>query len=182
MKIGVYGSAINSIDEEIRRKASKIGEEIASRGYTLITGACPGLPYEAVLGAHRLGGECIGFSPATDIKTHIRDYNFPIKGFTEIIFIPEDFPYKDNPDICKKYRNIFSVAEIDAAIFIGGRIGSMNEFTLAYDFGKNIGILEGTGGITERAIKILLEDAAKESSSEIIYDSDPTNLVSKLIK
>jgi hypothetical protein len=48
MKIAVYGSASGEISQETREKARKIGREIARREHDLITGACPGLPYEAV--------------------------------------------------------------------------------------------------------------------------------------
>ena len=58
----------------------------------------------------------------------------------------------------------------------------MNEFTIAYDLGKDIGILEDSGGITKEAIKILLRDSKKKSKSEIIYDSDPVRLVERLLK
>ena len=62
MKIGVYGSATGKVSDEQREKAREIGRQIAKKGHIVITGACPGLPYEAVLGANEEGGECIGFS------------------------------------------------------------------------------------------------------------------------
>ena len=58
----------------------------------------------------------------------------------------------------------------------------MNEFTIAYDLGKIIGILEGSGGITNSAIKVLLEEAKKESDAEIIIESDPKKLLQALLK
>lgn len=56
----------------------------------------------------------------------------------------------------------------------------MNEFTVAYDLGKNIGVLEGSGGITSEAIKALLKDAYKETGSKVVWESDPVKLVEKL--
>jgi hypothetical protein len=186
MKIGVYGSAAGSIPNEVKRSAKEIGRQIARRECTLVTGGCPGLPYDAVLGAHELGGRCIGYSPATDLEAHTNLYKFPVSGFSEFVFVPKDVPkeYVDvnNTTVCKKYRNVASVAAIDAAIIIGGRIGTMNEFTLAYDFQKNIGILKGSGGITKEAIKILLRDIDKPSASKIIYDVSPISLVDGLVE
>jgi len=182
MKIGVYGSAAGNISVEIKEKAREIGRQIARKGHVVVTGICPGLPYDAVLGANEIGGECIGFSPATDLKTHVKRDKFPVEGFSKIIFVPKEFEYKDNIFVCRKYRNVFSTAFVDAGIIIGGRTGTLNEFTLLYDFGKNIGVLEGSGGITKRAIKILLEDIDKKSSSKIIFDSSPVSLVDKLIE
>ena len=180
MKIGVYGSAGGPIGRSVDEKAREVGREIARRGHILVTGGCLGIPYEAVLGAYELGGECIGFSPATDMDCHVNVYELPTDGFSEFVFIPEDYVHVNERVVCLKYRNVSSVAAVDAAVIIGGRIGSMNEFTIAFDLGKSIGVLEGSGGISDRAIKVLLEDANKPSSSKIIFDSDPASLVEQL--
>jgi len=58
----------------------------------------------------------------------------------------------------------------------------MNEFTIAYDLGKDIGILKGSGGIAKEAITVLLRDIDKSSNSTIIYDSDPVSLVRRVIE
>lgn len=182
MKIGVYGSSGGELPDEVRFKAREIGREIARRGHIVITGACPGLPYEAVLGAYEVGGKAIGYSPATDLETHVQRDHFPTKGFTDFVFIPKEYVHVNDPLICKKYRNISSVADCDAAIIINGRTGTMNEFTIAYDLGKNIGVLERSGGITNQAIKVLLRDIGKGRGSKIIYDPEPSSLVKRLIE
>ncbi|HBH45778.1 MAG: hypothetical protein A2445_01365 [Candidatus Jacksonbacteria bacterium RIFOXYC2_FULL_44_29] len=176
MKIGVYGSAIEVMDDEIKEKARLIGRTIAENKAILVTGGCPGLPYEAVLGASEKNGRCVAFSSAIDLAGH-KQANYPTLGFSDFIFVPQDYEYAANEAVCKKYRNVSSVACVDAAIIISGRIGTMNEFTIAYDLGKTIGVLAGTGGITERAIKILLEDADKKTGAKVIFDPDPRRLV-----
>jgi len=180
MKIGVYGSAAGDFSDEIKKKAREIGRQIAKKGHILITGGCLGLPYEAVLGAYEIRGKCIGFSPALTKKEHVGLYNLPTKGFSELIFVPEDYVYAKSPMACKKYRNISSVLEIDSAIFIAGETGTMNEFTNAYDFGKKIGVLEGSGGISDNAIKELLKVLTKKTGAKIIFDSNPVSLVNKI--
>ena len=182
MKFGVYGSASTKLKKEIKLRAHEIGREIARQNHTVITGGCPGLPYEAVLGAHGIGGKIIGYSPAINIENHTKIYKYPVKGFTDFVFISKDYVYANDPLICKKYRNVSSVAASDAAIFIGGRTGTMNEFTIAYDLGKDIGILKGSGGITKEAITVLLRDIDKGSTSTIIYDRDPVSLVRRMIE
>ncbi len=147
----------------------------------LLTGACPGFPHDAVQGAVEMKGKCIGFSPAVDRKDHVERYKYPTEGFTELRFVPATYEHTNNIDICRKYRNVSSVAASDAVIIIGGRIGTMNEFTLAYDLGKDIGILEDSGGITTRAIKVLLEDIDKPAKGKIVWEKDPKRLVEKLI-
>jgi predicted Rossmann-fold nucleotide-binding protein len=180
MKIGVYGSAAGNLDAKTKNKAQLIGKEIARNGHALVTGGCPGLPYEAVLGAFELEGECWGFSSETSLKAHNKA-GLPIKGFTDFVFIPKDYEHANNASVCGKYRNVSSVASVDAAIIIGGRSGSMNEFTIAYDTGKVIGVLEGTGGITKRAINVLLEDSDKETVARVIFESDPVKLVALIV-
>lgn len=182
MKIGIYGSAAGLISDEVREKAREIGRQIAQRGHTIITGGCSGLPYEAVLGAQEFKGNCIAYSPAVDIKNHVEAHNFPVEGFSKFIFVPKEYIHANNPTVCKKYRNVSSVAAADAVIIIGGRIGTMNEFTIAYDLGKNIGVLKDSGGITKEAIKVLLSEASKESKSKTIYNSNPASLVDELLK
>ena len=182
MKIGVYGSAAGEMGASIQEKARAIGMEIARRGHVVVTGACPGFPQDAVLGAQERHGKVIGFSPGVDVQDHVKRFKFPTEGITEFVFVPKSFKHVNNELACKKYRNVSSVAEADAAILIGGRIGTMNEFTIAYDLGKLIGILEGSGGITTRIIPMLLEDAKKASASRIVFEKDPAKLVQKLVE
>jgi len=150
MKIGVFGSAEgNTVTDIVKKRAYELGVEAARRGHEIITGASTGLPYEAILGAASEGGVTLGFSPARNAEEHTK-FGFPSEGFGHINFIPADFPYLGGKRICQKYRNVLAVAASDCAIFIGGRMGTMNEFTLAFDFGKCIGLMEGTGGIVDR--------------------------------
>ncbi len=188
MKIAVFGSDASAECDGIRRNAREIGREIARRGHTLVTGACGGYPYDAVVGAYKAGGRCIGFSPTTDEKSH-RELGMPVDGFSKIIYITDVFEFKPqyvemlkiDETVCRKYRNVSSAAFSDAAVIIGGRTGTMNEFTDVYDFGRNIGILEDSGGITYRAIKTLLVDTGKASRSKIVTDRDPIKLLDKLL-
>ena len=186
MKIGVYGSAAGEIQDTVKANARAIGRRIAELGHTLITGGCPGLPYEAVLGAYDIKGKCIGFSPAVDMGEHYERYHFPITGFAELVYVPRNYPHAgndhtDNDQMCKKYRNIESVGAVQAAIIISGRMGTMDEFILAYEFGKNIGILEGSGGTNELIPELVLK-AAKASKSKIIREANPVLLVDRLVK
>ena len=180
MKIGVYGSSAGELMEENLKKAAALGEAIAKAGHSVVTGACNGLPAAAQSAAFEAGGETIGFSPTASASEH-KAYGGPTEGFTKVVYIPGDYEHKTNLTTCQKYRNVSSVAAVDAAIIIGGRIGSMNEFTIAHDLGKVIGVLEGSGGISERAIAILLEDAKKEKGATVIFESDPATLVAQVI-
>jgi hypothetical protein len=68
----------------------------------------------------------------------------------------------------------------DAVIEICGRVGTLNEFTIAFEDRKPIGVLLGTGGAVEEIPHIL--KVAKRGSKNVIYDTDPQRLVKKVIK
>ena len=59
----------------------------------------------------------------------------------------------------------------DTVIIFGGGIGTLNEFTIAYDEGKLIGVLEGTGGVADRVNELAAlsgkRDAPETSSNQI---------------
>ena len=62
MTIGVMGSAGGKLGAKALQAIHRLGATIARRGYVLITGACPGIPHEAVKGAKEEGGIVVGVS------------------------------------------------------------------------------------------------------------------------
>ena len=59
-------------------------------------------------------------------------------------------------------------------------MGTLNEFTIAFEDKKPIGILEGTGGTAD-----MIKDIVKKSHrgpGKIVYNSDPKRLLEKLLK
>ncbi|WP_293164672.1 hypothetical protein [Okeania sp. SIO2C9] len=178
MKIGVFGASIDT-EEDITNKARKIGEEIAKAGNTIITGACKGIPLAAVEGAKAMGGYSIGFSGAYSREQHRAMMGTALELYDSLVLIPEEYKYKELRKYCLKYRNVSSVAECDAAIIIGGRWGTLNEFSIAYDMEKIIGILSYTGGATE-CIKLLIDFFQKKTDSQVIFDSNPVSLVNQV--
>jgi uncharacterized protein (TIGR00725 family) len=64
LTIGVMGSSGGELNTEVKKKVFRLGEVIAERDAILITGGCPGLPYEAIRGAKAKGGMTVGISPA----------------------------------------------------------------------------------------------------------------------
>jgi len=68
------------------------------------------------------------------------------------------------------------------AVFIGcGRIGTIHEFTVAFEDNKPIGILEDPDWETDEVIKLILEKGHRPNN-KIIFDSDPKRLVEKVIE
>jgi len=169
-KIGVIGSAAG-YSSNILEKAREIGREIAKYDCALLTGATTGLSYEAVKGAKENNGLTIGFSPASNLLEHIEKYKFPIEYFDILIFTGFGL----------KGRNVPFIRSCDGVIAISGRIGTLNEFTIAYDEGKIIGMLEGSGGLCDdKGIRAFIKSSRKKGG-KIIYNFNPKNLVKELM-
>jgi uncharacterized protein (TIGR00725 family) len=171
LKIGVMGSASGPQTEDpvAREKARKIGLEIAKRGYIFINGACPGLPYEAMMAAKQEGGLTIGVSPAFSEYEHVNEYLSP-SGNDMIIYTGMGFMERD----------IINIRSSDAVVIIGGGIGSLNEFTIAYDEGRPIGIVTNSGGISNHIEHIVVELCQREMPPNLVMDDDPARLMDKL--
>ena len=65
-------------------------------------------------------------------------------------------------------------------LFSGG-IGTLNEFTIAYDEGKVIGLLQGTGGVADLAQTLLDTLPVRATGAVGIADPDPEQLVDRCL-
>lgn len=172
-KIGVFGSAGGDNMETCKMTARTVGEKIAMYGGILCTGACPGLPHEAALGAAGYGagsgsGIILGYSPAMNMHDHTENFKFPTRPYI-LTFTGME----------KKGRNLICTRTCHAGIFIAGRWGTVNEFTLMCDEGegKVIGLLAGSGGFVDSMIIPGLSQTDKITKAAIIIEQDPEKLV-----
>ncbi len=171
IKIGVMGSAGGKLRENVRERVYRLGREIAGHDCVVITGGCPGLPFEATRGAKEAGGMTIGISPGLDLEEHVNRYHSPVD-FTDILIFTGSGLMG---------REVIAVRSCDILIIVGGRSGTLGEFSIAYDEGKVIGVLDGTGGITTE-IRDIVRAIKKDTGSRIVYNSNPAVLVDKLVK
>lgn len=169
-KIGVMGSAGGPFTDGAHFKARALGEAIAAAGCVLVTGASSGLPHDAVQGAKSLGGITVGISPALSLSEHIARYDSPYDGFDVLIYTGSGL----------MGREIENIRSSDIVIIVGGRSGTLGEFAIAYDEGKLIGILQGTGGMADH-LETMMRVIEKETGGHIIYGADPVALVRELL-
>jgi uncharacterized protein (TIGR00725 family) len=177
LKIGVFGSGVES-GVQMRNVAWVIGLRIAAKKGILVTGGCGGLPHEAAQAAAAGNGLVLGISPAMNLREHVEKYGFPADSFYTFIFT----------GIEKKGRNpisLISLRTCDAAIFIGGRTGTLNEYTIARDEkseGFVIGLLRGSGGITDKLSELedFITRVGKGSKVTFVTEKDPLLLVNKV--
>jgi uncharacterized protein (TIGR00725 family) len=171
MKIGVMGSATGNLLKQHKNTAYELGRAIAQNGCVTITGACPGLPLESAKGATEAGGLVIGISPGLSEWEHVNKYHSPTEYHDVLIFTGSGL----------MGREVVNIRTSDIVVIIGGRSGTLGEFSIAYDEGKLIGILSGTGGITSE-IKDIVRVIKKKTGAKIIYGQDPRILVKNLIE
>jgi uncharacterized protein (TIGR00725 family) len=164
------GAASGHLADEAIAKSHALGRAIARRGCVLVNGACPGLPFHAATGAKEEGGLTIGISPALSRDEHIHKYGSPTEYLDVIIYTGSGL----------MGREVTNIRSSDIVVITGGRSGTLGEFAIAYDEGKLIGVLEGTGGITTE-IPHIVKACQKLSGAHLIYDQDPERLVDSLI-
>lgn len=170
LQIGVMGSAGGPISDEDLALARRLGFRIAERDCTIVTGACPGLPHAAVLGAHDGGGVSLGVSPALSREEHVNVYGSPLQPYTTMVFTGSGLMGRET-------HNIHSA---DFVLFVGGRSGTLGEFCIAYDEGKLIGVLTNSGGISNEFSKIA-KLVRKETGSIIVTEDRPEALVDRCL-
>ncbi|MBI5152438.1 LOG family protein [Candidatus Peregrinibacteria bacterium] len=168
--IGVMGTGSGGISVRQRNLAEEIGNLIAKKGLTLLTGAGLGIPLIAANAAKSSGGKVIGISPAASLAEHA-ELGLPIDPFEDLIFTGLGFIG----------RNAVNIYTSDIIIFIGGEHGTLNEFTIAYQQDKIIGILDQSGGITDLIEEIIKKFTRKTPHKNIIIESDPGVLLKKTV-
>jgi uncharacterized protein (TIGR00725 family) len=170
LKIGIIGSASGYLSWQQKKIAYELGRAVARNDCVTITGGCPGLPFESARGAADAGGLVIGVSPGLSEWEHVHKYHSPTEYHDVLIFTGSGL----------MGREVVNIRTSDIVIIIGGRSGTLGEFSIAYDEGKLIGVLDGTGGITSE-IKDIVRIIRKRTGAKIIYGKDPRILVRNLI-
>ncbi|MEN6303015.1 MAG: hypothetical protein ABFD96_09850, partial [Armatimonadia bacterium] len=164
------GSAGGIITDEARRACRELGRQIAQHNCIIVTGACPGLPHEAVLGVKENGGFALGISPALALQEHIDRYHSPYEEYDALIFTGSGL----------MGREIEAIRSCDIVCIVGGRSGTLGEFSIAYDEGKLIAVLKGTGGIAEHVAEIVAM-VQKQTQADLVYSHSPQDLIERAI-
>jgi len=150
--------------------AKEIGREIARQGAQIVTGATSGFPMYAAEGAKEAGGFSFGLSPAGSKKEHVEVYRLPLKALDAVVYTGFGFPGRD----------LMLVRSSDAVVIGCGRIGTIHEFTVAWEANMPLGVLEGEWS-TDEVIRNIIDNSNRENPN-VIFEKDPKVLIEKLIE
>ncbi len=170
-QICVSGAAAGETVETSHLLAYALGAAIAKSGHTLTTGATIGLPQHAARGAKDSGGLSIGFSPAATYREHVKAYRLPTEEFDYINFTGMDYVGRD----------VHLVRSSDVVVTVGGRMGSLHEFSTAIESHKICAVLLGSGGLAD-FIPTLIDRIRTPDKEDIIFDTDPERIVKRIIQ
>lgn len=169
-QICVSGAAKGLSAERGAELAQGIGEAIAKAGHSLMTGATMGLPDDAAAGYKAAGGKMsLGISPAATKVEHTVKYRLPLKNYDAILYSGLHYGGRD----------ALLINSADAVVTIGGRLGTLHEFTIAAETHTPIGVLESAGGISAQ-IEMLLKLLPNANPELVIFEEDPDKLITKL--
>ncbi len=149
--------------------AKELGREIARQGLILVTGATTGFPFWVATGVKELGGTSIGFSPASTEKEHVEVYKLPLDYMDLIVYTGFGYPGRD----------ILLTRSSDAVICGCGRIGTIHEFTVAFEDAKPIGIFEGPWAMGAELEEILQK--SNRPNAKIVSGKDPKKLLEDVV-
>jgi uncharacterized protein (TIGR00725 family) len=170
IKIGVSGAAetghcgLHALD-----KAKELGRQVVQHDCVLVTGATTGFPLWAAMGAKEADGISIGLSPAQSERDHIETWRLPVDYMDLIIYTGFGFPGRD----------LLFTRSCDAVILGCGRIGTIHEFTIAFEDGKPVGILEGPWAMGDEIKDIIAK--GNRPADNVIFDDDPKRLIDRII-
>ncbi|HVX57053.1 MAG TPA: hypothetical protein VHA37_04940 [Candidatus Saccharimonadales bacterium] len=172
-QICVSGAAKGASVEEGKQLAAALGSAIAKAGHTLLTGATVGLPNYAAEAYKEAGGHMsLGISPAASKAEHMLKYRLPTKAYDAILYTGLHYVGRDT----------LLITSADAVVSVGGRLGTLHEFTIAMEAGVPIGFLQGAGGISDEVQTLMTLAEPLPGDSAVMFNDSATDLIAKLGK
>jgi hypothetical protein len=172
-QICVSGAARGETVEEGRELAKQIGIALAKAGHSLLSGATIGLPNYAAEAYKNHGGKMsVGISPASSRVEHILKYCLPTENYDTIIYSGLHYVGRDS----------LLITSSDAVISIGGRIGTLHEFTISMESDTPIGFLHGAGGIGDEVTRLMELARPIRRNAFVTFSDSPEKLVKEIEK
>jgi uncharacterized protein (TIGR00725 family) len=160
IQVLVIGSDGDHCDETTYNAAREVGAQIASKNAITVTGGLGGVMEAACRGAKEKGGMVVGIIPHEDMSF--------ANAFCDII-IPTGIGFA---------RNFITAYSADTCIVVGGGAGTYIEACVAYQKGKPIVALTGSGGTADKIADTFLDD---RKTVKVMGASSPREAVEKAL-
>ncbi len=175
MKIAIFSSWLPEITQENRDLIVKISEYLCSKNITVVTGGCSGIPALAIETAFNLKNKTMGYFPLKDQQDYFdrqHEKNIHCIDFYSTAHFVAGFTA----------RSLEMIKNVDAAIVLNGRIGTLSEFGIAIEEGLPLAVIEGTGGVSNE-LRTIVTVAQKElPNNEVIFEKNYKKAIDKLIE
>ena len=172
-QIAISGAARGDSVEEGKLLAQAMGQAIAKTGSALMSGATIGLPNYTAEAYKKAGGiMSVGISPASSKIEHVMKYRLPTNAYDTIIYSGLHYIGRDT----------LLITSSDAVVSIGGRMGTLHEFTIAVESSTPIGFLQGAGGISDEVQSLISLAHPLRDGMEVLFSDDPLELITDLIR
>ena len=170
-QICVSGAAKGDSVEEGKQLAAELGVAIAQAGHALMTGATVGLPNYAAEAYKKAGGiMSVGISPASSKVEHVMKYRLPTVAYDTILYSGLHYVGRDT----------LLITSSDAVVSIGGRLGTLHEFTIAMETDTPIGFLQGAGGISEEIQTLMSLSRPLRAGAMVTFNDNAEDLIHEL--
>jgi uncharacterized protein (TIGR00725 family) len=160
VQVLVIGSDGDHCSETTYNAAREVGAQVASRSAILVTGGLGGVMEASCRGAKEKGGMVVGIIPHEDMSY--------ANAFCDII-IPTGIGFA---------RNFITAYSADTCIVVGGGAGTYIEACVAYQKGKPIVALTGTGGTADKIADTFLDD---RKTVKVMAAASPREAVDKAL-
>ncbi|MDR0462565.1 MAG: hypothetical protein LBG88_04560 [Christensenellaceae bacterium] len=140
MKITVYGGTNNKEYTPKQMQAcEKLGEYLGKSGATVLTGACRGFPYYVGKAAIKHGAKVLGYTPGMNLDEHIKVYDFPTDGVTDLVYPKVKYPTMSESFL---RRSMDMTPFSDVVIAMGGSWGTFGELLMSFMLKRTIILIE----------------------------------------
>ena len=161
MQISVVGYNSDSCTKAAYDAAYRVGREVARMGGVVVCGGLGGVMEAACKGAREAGGISLGIVPSGD-PGQANDY-------CDFV-VATDLGHS---------RNFLVAYSADAMVVVGGGAGTLIEAAAAYQEGKAVVTVRGTGGVADEYAGRFLDGRKKR---KVLGSSTPEEAVEKAIR
>jgi len=175
MKIAIFSSWLPEVSESNKTLAQGIAQYLCERNITVVTGGCSGIPGHVIEAVYTCGGTTIGYFPHKNQQEYLdRQHEQNI----------HSIEYYSTAHFVAGFtaRSLKMIKNVDAALILNGRIGTLSEFGIAIEEGLPLAVLEGTGGISDELQKIAIIAGKEFPHNEVVFEKDYKKAIDLLIR